>query len=91
MWCNETMIQLTPENTSRKVDSLGRIVIPSSIRKKMRIRADDELEFFALEYNDNHYICLSTGKTVDPRYSVAADVLNELGVELPDALVKAMQ
>lgn len=85
------MIQLTPENASRKVDSLGRIVIPSAIRKKLRIHADDELEFFTLEYNGNHYICLSTGKTVDPRYSVAVDVLNELGVELPDALVKAMQ
>lgn len=85
------MVQLTPENTSRKVDSLGRIVIPSSIRKKLKIHPDDELEFFALDYNDNHYICLSTGKTVDPRYSIAIDVLNELGVELPDALVKATQ
>lgn len=37
------MFKLTPENTSRKVDSLGRIVIPAGIRKKMRINPDDEL------------------------------------------------
>lgn len=85
------MFKLTPENTSRKADSLGRVVIPASIRKKMRINAEDELEFFELEYDGNHYICLSNGKTVDPRYSVAADVLKELGIELPEALAKALQ
>lgn len=85
------MFKLTPENTSRKVDSLGRIVIPAGIRKKMRINPDDELQFFALEYNDNHYVCLSTGKTVDPRYSIAIDVLNELDIELPDKLIQAMK
>lgn len=84
------MLKLTPENASRKVDSLGRIVIPAAIRNKLQIHSNDELEFFSLEYEDNHYLCLSTGKTVDPRYSVAVDVLNELGIELPDKLVSAI-
>ena len=31
---------------TRKVDSLGRIVIPSELRKKFNIDIDDELEIF---------------------------------------------
>ena len=85
------MFKLTPENTSRKVDDLGRIVIPSSLRKRLSIRPNDELQFLILECNNQNYICLTNNKTVDPRYVVAADVLNELGVELPTELVEAIQ
>ena len=85
------MFKLTPENTSRKVDDLGRIVIPSSLRKRLSIRPNDELQFLILECNNQNYICLTNNKTVDPRYVVAADVLNELGVELPAELVEAIQ
>ena len=85
------MFKLTPENTSRKVDSLGRIVIPSNIRKKMRIHQDDELEFFVLELDNQNYICLSTNKTVDPRYVVAAEVLEELGLDIPNELKASLK
>lgn len=85
------MFKLTPENTSRKVDDLGRIVIPSSLRKRLSIRPNDELQFLMLECDNQNYICLTNNKTVDPRYVVAADVLNELGVELPTELVEAIQ
>lgn len=85
------MFKLTPENTSRKVDDLGRIVIPSSLRKRLSIRPNDELQFLMLECDNQNYICLTNNKTVDPRYVVAADVLNELGVELPIELVEAIQ
>lgn len=85
------MFKLTPENTSRKVDDLGRIVIPSSLRKRLSIRPNDELQFLMLECDNQNYICLTNNKTVDPRYVVAADVLNELGVELPTELIEAIQ
>lgn len=81
------MFKLTPENTSRKVDSLGRIVIPAPIRNKLLIHPNDELEFFMLEYDGNHYICLSSNKAVDPRYSVAIDVLKELQIDIPKKLI----
>ena len=85
------MFKLTPENTSRKVDDLGRIVIPSSLRKRLSIRPNDDLQFLMLECDNQNYICLTNNQTVDPRYVVAADVLNELGVELPIELVEAIQ
>lgn len=38
----------------RRVDDLGRIVIPKEIRRVLRIRENDPLEFFT----DNNAICL---------------------------------
>lgn len=85
------MFVLTPENTCRKVDPLGRVVIPANLRKRLQIEPNDELQFFTLEYEDNQYLCLTNGRAVDPRYSVAADVLRELGLELPEELAKALK
>lgn len=39
---------------TRRVDDLGRIVIPKEIRRVLRIRENDPLEFFT----DNNTICL---------------------------------
>ena len=41
-------------NVVRKVDELGRIVLPKEIRKKLKIRTDDFLEI----YVDNDLLCL---------------------------------
>ena len=34
------------ENTTRKVDALGRVSIPKSLRDRLDIAAEDEMEFF---------------------------------------------
>lgn len=41
-------------NTIKKVDELGRIVLPKEIRRRLKIRNDDFLEIFI----DNDLICL---------------------------------
>jgi AbrB family transcriptional regulator (stage V sporulation protein T) len=38
----------------RRVDDLGRVVIPKEIRRQMKIREGEPLEFFT----ENGYICL---------------------------------
>lgn len=80
------MQSLTPENTSRKVDNLGRVVIPKGIRDRFSIHKDDELQFFSLEFDGNYYVCMTNGRTVDPKYRAAADVLEELGLSVPPEL-----
>lgn len=79
-------MNLVSENTSRKIDSCGRVVIPKSIRDRYSIRENDELQFFTLQEDGLSYICLSNGKTVDPKYQAAANVLNELGIDIPQEL-----
>jgi len=41
-------MQLINENTSRKVDSLGRISIPKGMRDRMGMPQDTELNFYTL-------------------------------------------
>lgn len=83
-------VSLIPENTKRKVDSLGRIVIPKSMRDRFSIKENDELEFLSLELDGMHYVCVTNGKTVDPKYRAAALVLKELGEDIPLSLQEKM-
>ena len=42
------MVQLIPENTSKKVDSLGRITLPKGMRARLNVTDGTEMEFFTL-------------------------------------------
>ena len=80
-------MRLRAENTTRKIDHLGRITIPKSLRDRMNIRTDDDLEMFVLEGDDGReYICLSPGVEDNAKYKLAAAVLDELGFNIPDIL-----
>ena len=81
-------MRLTPENTSRRIDAMGRIVLPKGLRQRFGVRDNDELEFLSLELDGKHYICLTNSKTVDPKYRTAALVLEELGEQVPESLLK---
>lgn len=82
-----TMTKLQPENTSRKLDSLGRVVIPKNLRDKYGINENDEIYFYTMTENGQSFIALTNGKTVDPKYAITANVLEELGVEVPQQLL----
>lgn len=80
-------IELNYEDTRRKIDNLGRLVIPKNLRNRFRIDTEDELDFWTFVDNEGkEYIALSTGKAVNPRYVEAASVLKELGEPIPKAL-----
>lgn len=73
------------ENTSRKVDSLGRISIPKAIRDRLNIKVNDELDFYTFEDNGINFVCM-TNQQEKNKYFQAAQVLDELGIEIPQAL-----
>lgn len=73
------------ENQNRKVDNLGRVTIPKSIRDRLGWAQNDDIEFYTM---DNAFIVLSKKKTRDSRYDIAIEVLEELGIEVPKVLRK---
>lgn len=80
-------MELLKENTTRKVDSLGRVSIPKSMRDRLDINTNDEVEFYLLNADDGEqYVCLTNHKFSTNRYEEAAKVLVELGLEVPEEL-----
>ena len=82
-------MELIKENTTRKIDSLGRVSIPKSMRDRLMINEGDEVEFYMLRDGDTSYVVV--GKPGVPmKYAKAVEVLEELGLEVPDALIEKL-
>lgn len=80
-------MELLRENTTRKVDSLGRVSIPKSMRDRLNIETNDEVEFYLLNAdNGEQFVCLTNHKVANSRYETAAAVLTELGLDIPEEL-----
>ncbi len=78
---------LKPENTTRKIDSLGRITLPKGLRDRMFLATDDEVELFTMEQDGREFICMTKITSVDPKYLLAKAVLEEMGFNCPDELL----
>jgi AbrB family looped-hinge helix DNA binding protein len=81
-------MKLFNENTTRKIDSLGRVSIPKSMRSRLNIQPEDEVEFFLLDDGNEKYVCLTNHKNAVSKYQQAAEMLLELGLEIPDDLAE---
>lgn len=80
-------MKLFKENATRKVDTLGRVSIPKGMRDRLDIKELDEVEFFLLEDDGGErYVALTNHAASRNKYTEAADVLIELGLEIPDEL-----
>lgn len=80
-------MRLIPENTSRKLDNLGRIVIPKGLRIRFGIADGEDLEFFTMQAEGKNFICLTNNREEDIKYRAAASVLEELGLDIPQELL----
>ena len=54
-------------NANRKVDALGRIVIPSKLRDKFAIEPGDKVEFFSIYVDGVMYLCMACPHAAPPR------------------------
>lgn len=80
-------MELLKENTSRKVDSLGRVSIPKSMRDRLDINEGDEVEFYLLNAdNGEQFVCLTNHRPGTNKYENAIKVLTELGLDIPEEL-----
>ena len=75
------------ENVIRKIDNLGRVVIPKHLRSKLGIAEGDELEIFTEERDGRVFICFAKVMTRDDRYEQARLLLEELGIACPEELL----
>lgn len=73
-------------NIYKKIDSLGRVVIPKSIRDKMGIKDGDELEIVMI---DGWIGLKKRVDTDDDRIKTAIEVLEEHGLPVPGSLIHA--
>ncbi len=82
-------MKITPENTTRKLDTLGRISIPKAMRQRLSIADLSEVEFFTIE--DDHgrsYIALAKPREdiQEEKREAARALLEQLGVPVPEEL-----
>lgn len=54
-------------NQSRKIDALGRLVIPSKLRDKFSIESGDEMKFYSYFVDGVQYICIPCPHAPEPR------------------------
>ena len=80
------MKQLIPENTSRKIDSLGRITIPKGLRDRMFLEEGSDLELFTAIIDGRQCICMASPIDEDQKLREAVAAFVECGVEVPEEL-----
>lgn len=79
-------MRIRPENTTRKIDALGRVTIPKGLRDRMGIRENDDMELFTMESGGREYICLCSAQASEDKYRLAAELLQELNISIPAEL-----
>lgn len=80
-------MNIIKENTVRKLDAQGRVIIPKGLRDRLQIAVGDEVDFYLITNNNNdYYIGIKKNNAVDPKFLTAAQVLKELGIKIPTEL-----
>lgn len=68
---------------SRKVDSNGRIIIPSQLRDELDIRPQDVLDFFVHEHDGRTFLCVECFR-IEDEIERAKRILREAGIKVTD-------
>ena len=79
-------MRIRPENTTRKIDALGRVTIPKGLRDRMGLHENDDMELFTMESGGREFICLASAQVMEDRYKLAASLLEELNIAIPAEL-----
>lgn len=72
---------MTKTEYSRKLDSAGRLVIPSKLRDTLGLCTGDELEFYIIEEDGRTYLAVECPK-MESEVERAKRVLREAGIEI---------
>ena len=68
---------------SRRLDSSGRLVIPSKLREQLKMETGDEYSFFIHEYEGRTYLCVECFRKED-EIARAKRILEQAGIKIQD-------
>ena len=66
---------------SRRLDSSGRLVIPSKLREELRMEVGDSYDFYIHEHNGRTYLCVECFRKED-EIERAKRILQEAGIKI---------
>ena len=85
------MLSIMPMNVSRKIDTLGRVVIPKGIRDTYKLNIGDEVYFSILNNDGQQYVGISKTNEDLVKYKVAMQVLLDLDLDVPEELAEKVE
>jgi bifunctional DNA-binding transcriptional regulator/antitoxin component of YhaV-PrlF toxin-antitoxin module len=66
---------------SRRLDSSGRLVVPSKLREELKMEVGDEYAFYIHELNGKTYLCIECFRKED-EIERAKRILREAGIQV---------
>ena len=66
---------------ARKIDSTGRVIIPSPLRDQMDLRVGDMVEFYIHEHEGRTYLAIECPR-VEDKIEAAKRTLREAGIAI---------
>ena len=85
------MLSIMPMNVSRKIDTLGRVVIPKRIRDTYKLNIGDEVYFSILNNDGQQYVGISKTNEDLVKYKIAMQVLLDLDLDVPEELAEKVE
>ena len=83
------MLSIMPMNVSRKIDTLGRVVIPKGIRDTYKLNIG---VYFSILNNDGQqYVGISKTNEDLVKYKIAMQVLLDLDLDVPEELAEKVE
>jgi len=68
---------------ARKIDSTGRLIIPSHLREQLDIRTGDVMDFFIHEDGGRTFLCIECPR-IENQIEKAKRILRENGIEVTE-------
>ena len=84
-------MEIIAENTTRKIDSLGRIGVPKGIRNRFCLDINQEMDFFTMRGDDGKNYVLFTPVEVlseAEKYERVVELMQKLELEVPEEFLK---
>ena len=83
--------EIIAENTTRKIDGLGRIGVPKGIRNRLWLDINQEMDFFTMRGEDGKDYVLFTPVvelSEAEKYERVVELMQSLDLEVPEEFLK---